>query len=303
MGDVGQTNEKSHKSSANKIQEAELHQVENQKQEEIKGHEKNKEKCEFGQTEKVPFTLEETSLNEPEDLEHSQKQTKSASVIGKAQALLEGEEDHTTKLESVESVKDKEGKKEFQKENENQTIKSDQNQIIKESEIVKGDSELDKARFTTGKSSKSMIGQEPSKEGHSSNIPTGTESFDAKPQIRETDVVDETKYQIENSVKDDMETKTINLHSNETISEKRNQDLSIDNAQSGQYGSEKRHSRPTSRQQNNDKDFNEDKDEANNRPDSRGSMSGFTQTEPAEWYQQDDNEDELMIILDTEHMI
>ena len=32
-------------------------------------------------------------------------------------------------------------------------------------------------------------------------------------------------------------------------------------------------------------------------------MSQFTKTEPAEQNQQDDNDDELMIVLDTEHTV
>ena len=39
------------------------------------------------------------------------------------------------------------------------------------------------------------------------------------------------------------------------------------------------------------------------RPGSRGSMSRFTETEPAEQNQQDDNDDELMIVLDTKHTV
>merc|ERR1711892_539549 len=59
-------------------------------------------------------------------------------------------------------------------------------------------------------------------------------------------------------------------------------------------------SRPGSRQKTKKKTQKPEQEVVEKRPGSRESMSGFTQTEPAEWYQQDDNEDELMIILDTE---
>merc|ERR1711892_1315316 len=62
-------------------------------------------------------------------------------------------------------------------------------------------------------------------------------------------------------------------------------------------------SRPGSRQKNKEKTQKPEQEVVEKRPGSRESMSGFTQTEPAEWYQQDDNEDELMIILDTENIV
>jgi len=299
------------KSTRNKEPEAELHQSENQRHEEITSQKKNTEKSESSQFEKVPFTATETSLNETEDLEYSQKQIKSACNAGKAQGMLEREKINTTKLESVICVQDEEGNVEFQEYNESQPMESDKNKILKGVETVKEGGALEKAEYSAGKENKPIVRQEPSKEANIGNIPSASESIHIEaldPNVRSLDTErpvddDEIKYTSERSNQSELVTNIANAYSDETNFENVNQEFSNDTNQLGQYQNEKRTSRPTSCQENNAKVINEDKEEINNRPDSRGSMSGFTQTEPAEWYQQDDNEDELMIILDTEHMI